>query len=141
MSPSEASSKSRMIGRKLLNEIDWGCYKSVCTFTPIDELNEIDILPVISRLEAQGLSVYKIPPSKESQVPSEKFDIILVPCLAFDDGRQRLGWGGGWYDRFLAGQSKALKIGVAYQASLIGGIPHEPHDIRLDKIITEERIY
>jgi 5-formyltetrahydrofolate cyclo-ligase len=68
----------------------------------------------------------------------EKFDLILVPCLAFDKDNYRLGWGGGFYDRFLAAQPKALKIGLCYQNGFVKeGLTHQPHDIPLDKIITE----
>jgi 5-formyltetrahydrofolate cyclo-ligase len=141
MSRGEVNTKSRAIGRKLLNEIDWAVYKKVCAFTPIEDLNEVDIKPVVSRLEAQGLEVSSIEPFKRSEIPADSFDVILVPCLAFNERRHRLGWGGGWFDRFLARQPEALKIGLAYQESLIIGLAQEAHDIPLDMVITEERIY
>jgi 5,10-methenyltetrahydrofolate synthetase len=79
---------------------------------------------------------------KKSKPPTSKFDLIIIPCLAFDGDLCRLGWGGGWYDRFLAGQPEAMKIGLAYQNSLVeAGLPREAHDIPLDKIITESGIY
>lgn len=141
MTKSEVSSKSRMIGRRLLHEIDWPAYKIVCSFTPINDLNEVDIKPVIERLKTQGLQISSIAPFKRSEIPADSFDVILVPCLAYDEQRHRLGWGGGWYDRFLAGQPQALKVGLAYQDSLVSGLSQEAHDIPLDMIITEERIY
>jgi len=141
MSGSEVSSKSRMIGRKLLNDIDWPSYKLVCAYTPIDSLNEIDTRLVISRLESQGLSVQLVSPAQTPKLPAGTFDVILVPCLAFDEQRYRLGWGGGWYDKFLAQQPEALKVGLAYKDSLVSSLPHEPHDIPLDMIFTEDRVY
>jgi 5-formyltetrahydrofolate cyclo-ligase len=141
MSSSEVSSKSRMIGRKLLNEIDWTAYKSICVYMPIDGLHEIDIRPVASKLETRGKDVGSVSTSQEARLPDEAFDVILVPCLAFDARRYRLGWGGGWYDRFLARQPHALKIGLAYQDSFVKSLPNEPHDIQLDKIITDKRTY
>jgi 5-formyltetrahydrofolate cyclo-ligase len=104
-------------------------------------LKEIDIRPLVSRLEAQGLGVELLPADKSLKLPADNFDVILVPCLAFDDERHRLGWGGGWYDRFLARQPNALKIGLAYQDSFITALPQEPHDIKLDMIITEDSVY
>lgn len=141
MSRGEVSTKSRMIGRRLLNEIDWTAQGHICAFTPIDDLNEVDIKPVISKLEDQGLQVSVVEPFKHSEIPSDDYDVILVPCLAFDKRRHRLGWGGGWYDRFLASQPKALKVGLAYQESLTAGLPPEAHDIPLDIVITEEQVY
>ena len=141
MSDSEVSSKSRMIGRKLLNDIDWPDYKLICGYTPIDSLNEVDTRLVILRLESQGMSVQLVTSDRKSKLPLSTFDVILVPCLAFDGQRYRLGWGGGWYDKFLARQPQALKVGLAYKDSLIPSLPREPHDIPLDMIITEDQVY
>lgn len=142
MTGSEVSTKSRMIGRRLLNDTDWRNHKDICIFETMMNLNEIVTGPVISRLKAQNINVEILPQDKKSMPPTRKFDLIIIPCLAFDESRHRLGWGGGWYDRFLARQPQALKVGLAYQNSLVdGGLPIEPHDVALDKIITEERVY
>ena len=138
MSPGEVSSKSRIIGRRLLNEIAWNDYSRICVFAPIGRLNEVDISGVTSRLKAQRRNVEVLPHGKDARVPSQKFDLIIVPCLAFDKDHNRLGWGGGFYDRFLASQPSAVKIGVCFQNGLAeGGLPHSPHDIPLDRVITE----
>jgi 5-formyltetrahydrofolate cyclo-ligase len=138
MSKSEVASKSRMIGRKLLNEIDWGSYSSICVFQPIEKLNEVDISGVVPRLKAQNKGVNIMSQQKDAKAPDQKFDLILVPCLAFDKDNYRLGWGGGFYDKFLAKQPNALKVGVCFQNGFVAeGIPREPHDIPLDKVITE----
>ena len=56
----------------------------------------------------------------------------IVPGLAFTRGGKRLGYGGGWYDRFLASAPKgAVKIGVAYSFQIVDDLPAEPHDIQL----------
>ena len=138
MSRSEVSSKSRIIGRRLLNEIDWNSYYKLCIFDSITSLNEVDVSGVITRLKAQRRSVEVLSSDKAARVPKTKFDLIIVPCLAYDADNHRLGWGGGFYDKFLAEQPKALKIGVCFQNGFVdGGLPHEPHDIPLDKIFTE----
>lgn len=70
--------------------------------------------------------------------PSE-LDIVLVPGLAFSkrDGA-RLGRGGGFYDRLLARpDTPALRVGVAFEAQLVGHIPCEPHDRRVQALVTE----
>ncbi len=138
MSPSEVSSKSRIIGRKLLNEVDWNSYSRICIFEPMAELNEVDIAGVTSRLKAQRRSVEVLPQNKDAKLPRKKFDLIIIPCLAFDEAGYRLGWGGGFYDRFLAAQPSALKIGVCFHNGLAeSGLPRESHDVPLDRIICE----
>lgn len=62
----------------------------------------------------------------------------IVPGLAFTTDGKRLGYGGGWYDRLLsAARSGSLKIGVAHGFQVVGDLPSEPHDIRLDRIVTD----
>ena len=62
--------------------------------------------------------------------------VWIVPGLAFTRGGRRLGYGGGWYDRFLASAPKgAVKIGVAYSFQIVDDLPAEPHDIPLTDIV------
>lgn len=138
MSRSEVSSKSRIIGRRLLNEIDWNVYGKICLFDPIASSNEVDINGVTARLKAQRRDINILPADKTAKIPKTEFDLIIVPCLAYDADNYRLGWGGGFYDRFLSSQAGALKVGVCFSNGFAeSGLPHEPHDIRLDMVITE----
>ena len=60
----------------------------------------------------------------------------IIPGLAFTRGGKRLGYGGGWYDRFLASAPKdAAKIGVAYSFQIVDDFPAEPHDIPLTDVV------
>jgi len=71
-------------------------------------------------------------------------DILLVPLLAFNNFRARLGYGGGYYDRTLSGLRKRKKIlgyGIAFNMQEVIDIPTNPFDAPLDAIITEDRIY
>ena len=67
-------------------------------------------------------------------------DVILVPLLAFDAAGYRLGHGGGYYDRTLAG-TKAISIGIAYAGQQRASIPLEAHDIALNHILTENGLF
>lgn len=67
-------------------------------------------------------------------------DAVIVPLVAFDRNCHRIGYGKGYYDRFLAATS-AVKIGIGYECQRVPAVPHEPHDIQLDAIATEERWY
>jgi len=64
-----------------------------------------------------------------------KIDLVIVPGIAFDRKKNRLGRGKGYYDRFFA-RNKALKIGVGFDFQLMDKIPIERTDKRMDKIIT-----
>ncbi len=64
-----------------------------------------------------------------------KIDLILVPGVAFDNQGNRMGRGGGYYDRFLRHYSHTMKIGVGYRFQLKNKLPHDRHDTPLDKVI------
>ena len=64
-------------------------------------------------------------------------DLILTPLLAFDDAGGRLGQGGGHYDRTFAALPDALRVGFAYAGQRIDRLALEPHDIRLQGVLTE----
>jgi 5-formyltetrahydrofolate cyclo-ligase len=71
-------------------------------------------------------------------------DIVVVPALAFDSSKNRIGFGGGYYDTFLnkvRGKNKnTLFIGVCYDFQMIEEVPIEGHDITLDLVINESEI-
>lgn len=66
-------------------------------------------------------------------------DLILVPGIAFDRHGHRVGSGGGYYDRYLA-RTEAARIGLSYGFQIIDRVPAEPHDVKMDLIITENEI-
>lgn len=68
-------------------------------------------------------------------------DIIIVPMVAFDKKGTRLGYGGGYYDRLLKDMKDSIKIGIAFSLQELESIKKEDHDIDLDVIITEKKIF
>lgn len=70
----------------------------------------------------------------------EQLDIMIIPLVGFDAQCHRLGYGKGYYDRYLK-HTNALKIGIAYECQKVDIIPIQDHDMVLDMIITEEKIY
>ncbi|WP_298433984.1 5-formyltetrahydrofolate cyclo-ligase [uncultured Jannaschia sp.] len=68
-------------------------------------------------------------------------DILIAPLVGFDAGCGRLGYGGGFYDRTLAGLRDAQAIGLAFEAQRVDSIPREATDMPLDAVITEARVY
>ena len=71
-------------------------------------------------------------------IPLNQLDFILVPGLAFDLAGRRLGRGKGYYDRLLT-EVRGHKCGVAFDSQIVAQLPEEPHDIRVDSILTPTR--
>lgn len=74
----------------------------------------------------------------------EILDVVIVPALAFDSKKNRIGFGGGYYDTFLEKvrkkNNKALFIGVCYDFQIIDSVPTEKHDVTLDFVVSESKI-
>lgn len=70
-----------------------------------------------------------------------EIDMVLVPMLAFDNQGNRLGYGAGYYDKFLQfTRPNCLKIGLCFENGHLDQLPSEPHDIPLDFVVTESTI-
>ncbi|HTE51365.1 MAG TPA: 5-formyltetrahydrofolate cyclo-ligase [Kofleriaceae bacterium] len=70
-------------------------------------------------------------------VPLDRIDLFVVPGLAFDRTGARLGWGLGFYDRTLA-HTAAVRIGYCYACQVVPAVPHEPYDLPMDHLVTED---
>lgn len=88
------------------------------------------------RLSKTPLGVYE----PEGQAFSGDIDVVIVPLLAVNPRGYRLGYGGGYYDRFLK-NSGAVKAGLAYDFQLTDRFKEDPWDEPLDLLITERGIY
>jgi 5-formyltetrahydrofolate cyclo-ligase len=67
---------------------------------------------------------------------AEEIDFALVPGLGFDRRGGRLGYGGGFYDRLLAGL-RAFRVAAAFSVQMIDAVPMAPHDQYVDLVVTE----
>lgn len=96
----------------------------------------------IKTLEVLVESTFHVPEPIGNEIPADPKDIptILVPMVAFDKTGARLGYGAGYYDRFLCTNTHMRKIGIAFSCQETDGIPCDPFDIRMDYIITEKGI-
>lgn len=79
-------------------------------------------------------------PAAGAAVAVAAFDLILVPGLAFDSRGRRLGRGKGCYDRFLS-SAQGLRAGVCFDDQIVSGVPAEPHDARVDFLVTPSAFY
>ena len=80
------------------------------------------------------------PPDTAPAISPEELDLIIVPALAFDKRGYRLGYGGGYYDRYLSG-IPAFTVGITRERLVKDELPTQAHDIAVDCIVTEERVF
>ena len=140
-------------------------FKSIGGYYPsnyeIDDLNILDLLekknfkvslPIIkkdnqmnfyswSRNDPLKINKFGIPEPVSSEIIYP--DILLVPLVAYDNGLNRLGYGGGYYDRYIEKRDKikkVIKIGLAFSFQKISSIPINQYDKKLDFIVTEKEI-
>jgi 5-formyltetrahydrofolate cyclo-ligase len=80
-------------------------------------------------------------PKKEQPIwqGEQSVDVIYMPGLAFDRQGHRLGYGGGYYDKFIAsvGKPRPLLVAVAFAEQVVESVPSEPHDALVDVVVTE----
>ena len=92
-----------------------------------------------STRDPMNINKYGIPEPISNQIKYP--DILLVPLVAFDKNLNRIGYGGGFYDRYLKKIKKIKKviiIGLAYSFQKVKKIPINKHDIKMDFVITEK---
>ncbi len=135
--------------------------KVVHVYLPIK--GEVDITPFISWLMKKNVKVVcpKVLPKRQlenlvftgfdrietgvfntihpsgNQVYTGPIDLIVMPGLAFDWNLNRLGYGGGYYDRFLLKHLDSLKVAVQYDFQVFDTIPFEKHDIQVDHLVVK----
>ncbi|MFN1833975.1 5-formyltetrahydrofolate cyclo-ligase [Balneola sp. MJW-20] len=114
--------------------------KSLCV--PVTDFNDISM----RHFEIDSLDDFKMnewgikEPGKEGQErTADQFDLIIVPLLASDIGGNRLGYGKGFYDRFLK-KTRAIKVGLVFDNFIFSEIPTDEHDQSLDYLITEKSV-
>jgi 5-formyltetrahydrofolate cyclo-ligase len=86
--------------------------------------------------------IYEPAANPNNRVGLEAIDVVIVPGIAFDTKKNRLGYGGGYYDRFLKDLApEVTKIGLGFDLQIIDEIPVESFDISMNIVITEKRWY
>lgn len=116
------------------------------------------IIPKVQQIPAPALLLYEIKDpgqdvvkgfmgipepdaSRLERVDPSEIDMVVIPGVAFDKCKNRLGYGAGYYDRFLPTlRPDSLKVGIAYEMQITDSVFAEEYDIPMDMVITEERI-
>jgi len=168
LSPEALSDKSRLACDHLVGLAEFRAAQVVMAFLPMAE--EPDTTQVILKAWRQGKTVLApkvnwdkrhiiaaeitslneglgrgkfgiLEPVESFPHPSEQIDFVLVPGMAFDRKGGRLGRGGGFYDRFLAGAKlRAAACGFAFAEQVVEDLPREAHDREVDILVTDEDI-
>ena len=98
-----------------------------------DEMMVFRKIEDVAKLEK---GIFDIPGPKENCPIEENHDVILIPCIGLDNNGNRIGYGRGFYDKFLT-NNKSTKIALSYSKQIVKSIPTSDHDIRMDWIVTE----
>lgn len=157
-------------------ELDWVKYRRIMAYLPIEYQHEIDTWPLlrwiwtrwpsvqvyVPRVHGDELEAVAVASTSEIApgafgvpepiggvvlAPAIKLDLVLVPLLGFDLAGNRVGFGRGYYDRFLATHESASRVGLGYECLLAAEgearhtIPVEEYDERLHTVITERQKY
>lgn len=114
---------------------------------PITRVREkrLDAIHINNRITDLEPGYCDIPEPKEEfckmhEVLPEEIETILLPGSVFDERGGRFGYGGGYYDRFLAKVPKAARIGLAFDLQIVEKAPLQEHDEILDMVVTESRV-
>jgi len=165
LGPGERKRKSGDICRHVLNMLNHGepvliysAKELEADTTPIItsllERNTPVVVPIIVKEDVslrlsylRNLSVlvpstFGVPEPIGNEIPADPRDIstIILPMLGFDRKGGRLGYGAGYYDRFLAKNPQIRKIGIAFSCQEADRVPVDENDIHMNCIITEEGI-
>jgi len=109
---------------------------------PVTDKSAVCITPYyisdISQLTKGAYGIFEPPQTDKAKISD--IDAVIVPGIAFDKKGNRMGFGAGYYDRFLVDFS-GTKIGICYNFQLLDELCTDAHDIPMDYIISEENIY
>ena len=160
---------SESIHRNINRLDDFRLAEIVHIYLSIAGRNEVDTLPIAAELLENGRNVivpitqfdgrslrhvqlerldnlvankWEVPEPPEpynDSISLADLDIVLVPMLGGDEHGNRLGYGKGYYDRFLK-QVHCPKVGLLFECCLVEEVPTEEHDVVLDYIVTDERV-
>ena len=111
----------------------------------VDRKNHLLLLYEIKSIEELVPGYMGIPEpavlSEERTITVNDIEAVVIPGAGFDERGDRIGYGGGYYDRLLASIGKDLPvIAPAYEEQITESIPSEPHDIKVTMIVTDRRV-
>lgn len=107
----------------------------------LNDMIALEVKDLENDLEPGKYGISEPKAHKCSVVNPEDIDLVIIPGIVFDTNKSRLGYGNGYYDRFLINiKSNCIKIAFAFDMQIADCLPSLPHDIKMDMIITENRV-
>lgn len=129
--------RSAAISRRVAELVAEAGAQTVMVFDAVP--GEPDLGDLVDDWRSTGIAVVTPDPDPAASWPidPETVDVVVVPGLAFTSAGDRLGQGGGWYDRFLAATGPAcVRVGVCFDEQIVESIPIEAHDVPVDAVVT-----
>ncbi|MBU2055456.1 MAG: 5-formyltetrahydrofolate cyclo-ligase [Proteobacteria bacterium] len=124
--------------------IRWGWEEGKRIVVPLCRPEGRELTPCridgFAELEAGHYGIREPKADRLRIVPPGEIDAVLVPAVAFDRRGYRVGYGGGYYDRFLPKVPQAAKIGAAFACQIVPEVPIDSYDVQVERIATEEGI-
>ena len=160
MTPEDIAFRSKSLCRKVLHTKEYRAAATVYGYLPFNQ--EVDLLPLLRQAMADGKQV-ALPkcfgkemrfilitdlsriqpgaigapePLDDSPVASDPSALVIVPGLVFDRQGNRIGYGGGYYDRFLRAEPDHPTIGLCYDFQLMEQLEAEAHDIPVNTVFS-----
>ncbi len=93
----------------------------------------------LSELKEGAFGILEPQEKPESRAMPGEIDLAIVPGVSFDRRGHRIGYGMGYYDSLLS-KMKCPKVGLAYDVQIVPHVPDEPHDVAVDKVVTETEV-
>ncbi|EIT85168.1 5-formyltetrahydrofolate cyclo-ligase [Fictibacillus macauensis ZFHKF-1] len=135
-------SRAFEVSTKALIEASWAQGKRVCApkcVNPSQRTMQFFEITSWDDLENVYLDLYE-PKATCRLLSRNEIDLIIVPGLVFSPSGQRIGFGGGYYDRYLA-DYHGMTLALAYAFQVMEDIPAEPFDVNVQCLVTDEQIY
>ncbi|MDT2045468.1 5-formyltetrahydrofolate cyclo-ligase [Priestia aryabhattai] len=134
-------SRGQEVDTKRLIEIAWSQGKTIAVPKCVSEKSEMIFRKItsFSQLEVVFFNLQEPIELQTEVIKKSEIDLILVPGVVFSSNGYRIGYGGGYYDRFLVGYEQ-MKVSLAFHEQIVQSVPVESHDIPVDAIITDEEI-
>ncbi len=168
LSPEERTARSALAAERLFAQPEVARAETVMFFVSFG--SEIETLPMLDRALAGGLRVavprvdrgahaivphevrepatdlapghYGIPEPARTRpvVGLDAIDVVIVPGVAWGEDGYRVGYGGGYYDRFLLQAPQARRIGLAFELQVLPAVVHGEHDLPVEVLVTEAKV-
>jgi len=161
--PAERRERSLALCRRVVASPEWSAAATVGLFAAL--LTEPDLAPLwepwaggegkrfcYPRMEGEVIRFYSVarpsallasrwnllepPPGEEALVSPGEIDLLFVPGVAFTREGHRMGWGKGYYDRYLAGaELRAVTAGICFREQIVPHLPLEAHDVPVTRVL------